>query len=328
MASSKVLIVSLGGTITMTPSDAGGVVPTLTADDLVAAVPALPSVAEIETWSPSRTPSASLRLADLIGVFGTIEQRLRSDTAGAVIVQGTDTIEETAFLFDLLNATGRPVVVTGAMRGPQMPGADGPANLLDAVTVAADDTAAGLGAVAVLNGEVHAARYVRKLHTERPSAFGSPSLGPIGAVSEGGLRLLARPLGGHRIAFPADAKPAPVGLVAVGLDDDGALLEAASRLSYAGLVLEAAGAGHVSEWVAETVGRMAAALPVVLSTRVPGGRVFHATYGYPGSERDLIAKSLIPSGYLGAAKARILAALALGAGYDKDQLKDAFRDYD
>ena len=328
MTQPTVLVVSLGGTITMTTSESGGIVPTLTADDLIGAVPGLADVARVDTWSPSRTPGASLRLSDLVNVAREVDRRLGQGISGAVIVQGTDTIEETSFLFDLLVASQRPVVVTGAMRGPQAPGADGPANLLAAVTVAADDAAAGLGTLVVLNGDVHAARYVRKLHTERPSAFAAPSAGPVGAVSEGRLRVLSRPERLATIALPADAAPAPVGIVASSIDDDGRMLRAAAGLGFAGLVLEATGAGHVSAALAELVSGVTAELPVALSTRVPGGRVFHETYGFPGSERDLIAKGAIPTGYLGAAKSRILLSLAIGAGCDRDHVRELIERYD
>ncbi|MDP1142399.1 asparaginase domain-containing protein, partial [Klebsiella pneumoniae] len=90
---------------------------------------------------------------------------------GVVVVQGTDTLEETAFLLDLACAPGTPVVVTGAMRRPDLPGADGPANLAAALAVAADPGCAGLGVLAVLADEIHAARHVRKTHTTSVATF-------------------------------------------------------------------------------------------------------------------------------------------------------------
>lgn len=89
-----------------------------------------------------------------------IDAHSASRIPGAVVIQGTDTIEETAWCDDLLVASDRPVVVTRAMRGPRMPGADGPANLLASTIVAASDEACGPGMLAVLNDEMHAARFV------------------------------------------------------------------------------------------------------------------------------------------------------------------------
>src|SRR5512144_1151871 len=157
MAKPRLLILSLGGTITMTPSDAGGITPTLGAAELVASVPALADVADIEARSPFRLPSPSLQSANLLEVARMIEEAFADDVDGAVVIQGTDTIEESAFLLDLLVDSDKPVVVTGAMRGADAPGADGPANLLAAAIVAASPEARGLGTLVVLNYDIHAA---------------------------------------------------------------------------------------------------------------------------------------------------------------------------
>ncbi len=188
-----ILLISLGGTITMTRSAAGGITPTLTAAELAAAVPGLDAVARIETASPMTMPSASLAIDDVLKVAALADARLADEVDGVVVIQGTDTIEETAFLLDLVVGSSKPVVVTGAMRGPQAAGADGPANLLAATLVAASPEALGLGTLVVLNDEIHAARLVQKSHTALPSAFASPSAGPLGLVAEGRPRFHLRP---------------------------------------------------------------------------------------------------------------------------------------
>ena len=133
----RLLVLSLGGTITMVPSDSGGITPKLGAAELVASVPALAEVGDIDARSPFRLPSPSLTPANLVEVAGTIREAFASGFDGAVVIQGTDTIEESAFLLDLLVDSDKPVVITGAMRGADAPGADGPANLLSAAIVAA-----------------------------------------------------------------------------------------------------------------------------------------------------------------------------------------------
>src|SRR5215216_4675399 len=132
----RVGLFSLGGTIAMAaPSDGqGGVTPRLDAGDLLAAIPGLGDVAEIESTSFRRVPGVELRLADIAALAGAVDA---SDVDGAVVTQGTDTIEETAFLLDLMLDGERPVVVTGGMRSADAVGADGPANLLAAVQLAA-----------------------------------------------------------------------------------------------------------------------------------------------------------------------------------------------
>lgn len=107
-------------------------------------MPGLEAVARIEARSPLRLGSSSLTLEHIAGVAEEIRAGFDAGFDGAVVIQGTDTIEETAFILDLLVRDERPVVVVGAMRGPQQPGADGPANLLAAATVAASEAARGL----------------------------------------------------------------------------------------------------------------------------------------------------------------------------------------
>jgi L-asparaginase len=190
MIKPRLLVLSLGGTITMVPSDSGGIAPKLGAAELVASVPSLADVAEIEAHSPFRLPSPSLTSDNLVEVARTIEDGFASGFDGAVVIQGTDTIEESAFILDLLVGSEKPVVVTGAMRGADAPGADGPANLLAAARVAAAPEARGLGTLAVLNYDIHAARFVQKSHTTLPSAFSSPLVGPIWCGHRGAASVL------------------------------------------------------------------------------------------------------------------------------------------
>lgn len=329
----RILLVSLGGTITMTQGGAAGIVPTLTAADLIRSVPGIENVAEFEAISPMRLASASLPVDELIALAAMLRERLAGGAGeadavdGAVVIQGTDTIEETAWLLDLLVGGEKPVVVTGAMRGPQAPGADGPANLLAAAIVAASPAAAGLGVTVVLNDQVHAARYVRKAHTALPSAFVSPLAGPVGLVAEGRLSVFLRPPRTEPIAMPGDWRErpeAPVALLRMALGDDGRLLKALPALGYRGVVVEGMGAGHVPQDVAPLFDALAASVPVVLATRAHAGPAFTRTYGYPGSEIDLLGRGLIPGGTLGGLKARVLLMLLLRAGLSGAALAEAF----
>jgi L-asparaginase len=326
MTKPRLLILSLGGTITMVPSESGGIAPKLGAAELVAAVPALAEVAEIEAHSPFRLPSPSLTPANLVEVARMIEEGFGSGHDGAVVVQGTDTIEESAFILDLLVGGEKPVVVTGAMRGADAPGADGPANLLAAVRVAAAPEARGLGTLAVLNYDIHTARFVQKSHTTLPSAFLSPLVGPVGAVVEGRPRFFVRLSRGPTLPS-ADGPPVPVALVKWAMGDDGRLLNALPDLGYAGVVVEGMGAGHVPADAAPIVGDLAAKVPVVLASRAMTGPVFTSTYGYPGSEIDLIARNLIPAGYLSGLKARLLLGFCLRTAKGLEGVAEAFAAY-
>ena len=314
MSQPRILIVSLGGTITMTRSEAGGITPTLTADKLVESVPQLAGVATLEAVTQFSMPGASLSIRNLGEVADLLNQRLQGDFDGAVVVQGTDTIEDTAFVLDLLVRSTRPVVVTGAMRGPQAAGADGPANILSAVTVAADARMSGLGVVVVLNDEIHSARWVQKSHTSLTSAFTSPGTGCMGFVAEGRVTLMMTPQRDISPVHGTLGHDLAVALVSLGLGEDGRMLPMLKDLGYSAVVIEGMGAGHVPAATVGAIESLVSQMPVVLCTRVRGGRVFTQTYGFAGSEMDLIAKGVIPCGHLSASKVRLLLGVLLSTG--------------
>lgn len=331
MSLPRVLVLTLGGTITMTSDDGGGIRPTLDGAQLVKAVPQLEQVAELEVVTPFMLPGASLTLAHLWEVAQRVRQRLSSGAfAGAVLVQGTDTIEDTAFVLDVLLDLEQPIVVTGAMRGPQAPGADGPANLLSAVTVAASPDAARCGVLVVLNDEIHAARLVRKGHTGLPSAFLSPGAGALGLVVEGQARIACRPVRRrieailNRMADPAQPEWVPVAQLSVGLDEDARIAATLVDLGYGGAVVEGMGAGHVPAQAVEALAALATQMPVVLATRVSAGSVFTRTYGFAGSEIDLLGRGLLPAGTLPASKARLLLSLLLATGAAAGDIQAVF----
>ena len=256
-----------------------------------------------------------------------LNERLQGDCSGAIVVQGTDTIEETAFVLDLLVDSDKPVVVLGAMRGAEAPGADGPANLLAGVITAASEAARGLGTLVVLNDTIHAARFVQKISTVLPSAFQSPGAGPLGYVVEGEARILTRIVRRPAIPNGVDGDEAPVALLIIALGDDGRLLPTLPALGYRGVVVEAMGVGHVPASVVPALEELTGTLPVILSTRITAGPVCSRTYGFPGSEIDLIGRGLINGGDIGGLKARLLLSLLLGAGYDSEALMDQFTRY-
>ena len=170
----------------------GGVVTRLTGADLMAAVPGL--TAPLDVRDVRSIPSAGLTFADLLDVLSIASDAVRAGAEGVVVTQGTDTLEETAYLLDLLWPHRQPIVVTGAMRNPSLAGIDGPANLLAAVRVAASPLAHDLGALVVLNDEIHLAARVRKTHSTSTATFQSPDTGPVGVIVEGSVRLLSKPI--------------------------------------------------------------------------------------------------------------------------------------
>lgn len=320
----KVAVLSLGGTIAMTGDGGSGVVPTLTGDDLISAIPRLAEAAEVTATSFRQVPGAHLGLEDLTKLAEELSRLFEEGLDGVVITQGTDTIEETAFVLDLLVDIEAPIVVTGAMRNPSLPGADGPANLLASVQVAASTTARGLGTLVVLNDEVHAARFVRKTHTQNPATFRSSPVGPIGWISEDTPRIPVRLRKSPRIAIPRNAESNIVALLTVSIGDDGRLLPSIKDSGYSGLVLEAMGGGHIPAEIVEPVAPFAKTMPVVLASRTGAGEVLSRTYGFQGSETELLEHGLISAGPLDGLKARLLLTFLLLSGVERGNIAAAF----
>jgi L-asparaginase len=318
-----VSVLALGGTIASTGAGAG-VTPSLTADQLVQSVPRLAEVAQIDAETFRQVPSPELTVEDLSALAREIEERLSRGVTGVVVTQGTNTIEETAFVLDLLVDSDAPVVVTGAMRNPTLAGADGPANLLGAVATAASDQARGLGTLVVFADEIYAARYVRKAHTQSIMPFRSSPVGAIGWISEGAVRIGARPVGRRHLELDPIGETPPVALLSFGQGDEGLLAAAVAPAGYRGLVVEATGGGHVTARAVEELERLAAEMPVVLASRTGAGELLRRTYSFVGSEVDLVQRGLIPAGTMTAAQARVLLRLLLAAGASLEDARRAF----
>lgn len=319
----------LGGTISMTPSESGGAVPRLGAADLASGLASGGSSGgesdiEVTAVDFSAVGSPNLTFEQLLGLARDARAAVEQGADGVVVVQGTDTMEESCYLLDLLWPHEAPLVFTGAMRNPSLPGADGPANLAAAVRVAGGTECRGLGALLVLGDEVHAARFVTKRHTSLPSAFVSPDTGPLGRMLEGAPLILTTVP--RRPSYDVPERLARVGVQTALLDDDGSALRAVAD-AYDGLVVAGFGAGHVPGAVADDVVAIAERVPVVLTSRVGGGSVHTRTYGGPGSEKDLLGRGLVNGGWLSPLKARLLLAVLLAHGVDRDRIRAAFAEH-
>jgi L-asparaginase len=270
------------------------------------------------TWAGS-PPAIFLRGRPIRGVIdGALDDPA---VRGVVVVQGTDTLEETAFAWDLCHADPRPVVVTGAMRNASDPGWDGPANLLAAVRVAVAEGARGAGVLVVMGGRIHAADAVAKRHASAVDAFATREGPPLGRVGEGGVRL--RPRGPRRTlpATPASAA-LPVPIIVAALETTGAALDAAVRDGARGEVEAATGSGNTHpDLLRAAVDAQVAGVAVALASRTGAGAV-GPTYAFPGGGATWARAGILLAGSLTPVQARVALALALGAGMNGPTLAE------
>src|SRR3954465_3360251 len=325
----NVKVLAAGGTIAM--SGAGGAKLALDAADLVAAVPGLAGEEGLEAETVASLPSAHLALSDQLRICRAARDTAREGT-GVVVTHGTDTLEETATLCDLMHDSDAPIVFTGAIRAASAPGADGPANLIDAggpahlmdaVSVARSEEAAGMGVLVVFGGEIHHARCARKTDTTSLTAFSSPQTGPLGRGGEGHPTICSR-LPRNPFLDPPDLDRRVL-IVPTTAGDDGTLARAALDTNPDGVVIGTLGAGHLHPALMELWAEAAERIPVVAYCRPERGVVLHGTYGYPGSERELRRTQIIPAGFLSpqAARMKLLACLASGLGVT--ETREVFR---
>lgn len=368
----RIHIAALGGTIASVPTDSGGVSPSVSGEDIARAArldtidvdavvggTAPPAGQEGEEGGQgagasssglqltfeqvAQVGSGSITVEHLVSVVESARTAASEGAVGVVLTQGTDTLEETAFVLSRINDSGIPIMVTGAMRNPSLPGADGPANVRAAVIAALSPQVRGQASALVMADEIHDPVFVRKDHTSFIHAFSSgPSAGPLGWVSEDRVILPHVPAGScgglagavgadgvaaAGVAGAAGAAPRPqfpgltsddvfpqVAVIAVGLGDSLAILDGVADAGYAGCVLAGVGGGHVPQSALPAVERLSQQMPVVYSSRTGSGSALENTYGYPGAEIGLQKMGLVPSGVLDPYKARLQLRLALAVG--------------
>jgi L-asparaginase len=304
---------------------AGPAHPALEAEDLVRAIPGLEARPGLDARTVVNLPSAHLTLADVLEICRQARDAARRGI-GVVVTHGTDALEETAMLCDVLHDAEAPIVFTGAIRPATAAGADGPANLLDAVAVAASPASAGMGVLVVFGGEIHHARCARKTDTTSLVAFSSPQTGPLGRVTEGHPVFWSR-LPRNPPLDPPDLDRRVI-VLPTGAGDDGQLARAALDTEPDGVVIGTLGAGHLAPELMELWARAAEEIPVVAYCRPERGVILTGTYGYAGSERDLRGTRIIPAGFLSPQAARMKLLACVAAGLSIDETRWAFRQDD
>ncbi|WNV73659.1 asparaginase [Geodermatophilus sp. DSM 44513] len=303
----RVHLLATGGTIASRRTD-GGLSATTPAAELLATAGALPGI-EVTVSDLTTVPSFALTEADVRALVRAVREQLADGVDGVVVTHGTDTMEESALLADLVHDDDRPVVFTGAQRPFDAPAPDGPANLADALRVAADPAARGLGVLLAFDGLAFAARGVRKVDTLRSAAFDAPGRGPVLRVAAGAVRPLARPPRSPALPLDLGAALPRVDVVACHQGADDALLRAAVAAGAAGVVLEALGVGNVPPPVAAAAAELVAGgTPVLVCSRVPAGPVAPL---YAGGGASLARDGALFGGDLSPWQGRLLLSAAL-----------------
>lgn len=295
----------------------------LTGADIVKATTGIDSTSAVETEDWGHFPGPHMNIPRMWALRNRIAEHLaREEVRGVVVTHGTDTLEESAYIAARSLVSAKPVVFTGAMRTQSDLGWDGPANLFEAVHVAASPASIGQGVMVVLSGQIFTAIDVTKSNTQLLDAFESPGLGPIGYLDEGEVIFRRELPPAIPAIVPVDpATPVDVFFASAGCD---ARLLDAVRCESRGAIIAAMGRGNVPPEMVPGIGRyLSDGKPVVITSRTGGGRVGH-TYAYPGGGRTLEDMGAILAGSRRPQQARIDLMLALGAGASDGELRALF----
>ncbi len=320
-----VALIFTGGTITMRmPSREHGAVPGVDPDEILRTLEASTELQNLHAHHFSSLQSPALDLPTLRRLKAEIDGYIEDDDyAGVVVVQGTDTLEESAFYLDATHDSDKPVVLTGAMKNASELGYDGLTNLASSIrTVRAPDSRRR-GVLVVMNYQIHAAAEVMKTHTLNLDTFKSLDFGPVGIIDSDEV-LYYRSLTLHKSYRLPPSEGAWVELLKVYAGMDGSPVERALAAGVRGIVLEATGRGNVPPAMMQSIKKAReAGVEIVIASRVPAGRVLDS-YGYEGGGKDLARAGCLLAGTLSGLKARILLSLALAAGYDRERIAQLF----
>jgi L-asparaginase len=320
----KLLIITTGGTIAMKRDAAThSISPAKSGQEFLASVPEMQKHARVELIefsnidSSDMTPEMMFRLAKLVR-----NHIRRDDIDGIIITHGTDTLEETAYMIDLLVEDCKPIVLTAAMRSFDEPGTDAPTNLLASVMTACSKACLQSGTLVVMNEEIHAAREVRKTYTSNVATFESPGYGPLGIVDEDQVIIFRKSL--IRETIPAERIEPDVELFKMTAGNDGRLIGYAINNQVKGIVIEGLGRGNIPASAADQVSQaIDQRIPVVITSRCFKGRVL-GIYSGTGGGKKLHEAGIIYGGDLSGQKARIKLMVALGLTTDLGSIKQIF----
>ncbi|MBG1056656.1 asparaginase [Staphylococcus aureus] len=316
------LVIHTGGTISMSQDQSNKVV-TNDINPISLHQDVINQYAQIDELNPFNVPSPHMTIQHVKQLKDIILEAVTNKYYdGFVITHGTDTLEETAFLLDLILGIEQPVVITGAMRSSNEIGSDGLYNYISAIRVASDEKARHKGVMVVFNDEIHTARNVTKTHTSNTNTFQSPNHGPLGVLTKDRVQFHHMPY--RQQAFENVNEKLNVPLVKAYMGMPGDIFSFYSREGIDGMVIEALGQGNMPPSALEGIQQLVSLnIPIVLVSRSFNG-IVSPTYAYDGGGYQLAQQGFIFSNGLNGPKARLKLLVALSNNLDKAEIKSYF----
>lgn len=320
----KIAMIFTGGTIAMKiDPDLHAAIPALNADEILSMIKNIGDLTELEIINFANLPSPHITPDVMMELYKLTREKLKDETiTGVIITHGTDTLEETAYLLDLLLDTQKPVVVVGAMRNFSELGYDGSSNLSAAICTVLSPGSLGKGVLVVMNNEVNAASQVTKTNTLSLDTFKSLEFGPLGIVDNDEV-IYYRNIPSRQV-IPSESIEKKVALIKCvpGMDSD--IIDFYLDSGYKGIVVEALGRGNVPPSLVNGIKKsITNDVPVVMVSRCNTGRVLY-TYGYEGGGKQLRDIGVIFGGNLPGQKARIKLMVILGYTNKMEKIKELF----
>lgn len=316
------LVIHTGGTISMSQDQSNKVV-TNDTNPISMHQDVINQYAQIDELNPFNVPSPHMTIQHVKQLKDIILEAVTNKYYdGFVITHGTDTLEETAFLLDLILGIEQPVVITGAMRSSNEIGSDGLYNYISAIRVASDEKARHKGVMVVFNDEIHTARNVTKTHTSNTNTFQSPNHGPLGVLTKDRVQFHHMPYRQQGLENVNDKLNVPLVKAYMGMPGD--IFSFYSREGIDGMVIEALGQGNIPPSALEGIQQLVSLnIPIVLVSRSFNG-IVSPTYAYDGGGYQLAQQGFIFSNGLNGPKARLKLLVALSNNLDKAEIKSYF----
>ncbi|MDG5313700.1 asparaginase [Staphylococcus aureus] len=316
------LVIHTGGTISMSQDQSNKVV-TNDINPISMHQDVINQYAQIDELNPFNVPSPHMTIQHVKQLKDIILEAISNKYYdGFVITHGTDTLEETAFLLDLILGIEQPVVITGAMRSSNEIGSDGLYNYISAIRVASDEKARHKGVMVVFNDEIHTARNVTKTHTSNTNTFQSPNHGPLGVLTKDRVQFHHMPYRQQALETVNEKLKVPLVKAYMGMPGD--IFSFYSREGIDGMVIEALGQGNIPPSALEGIQQLVSLnIPIVLVSRSFNG-IVSPTYAYDGGGYQLAQQGFIFSNGLNGPKARLKLLVALSNNLDKAEIKSYF----